>query len=327
MLYFCTLFHSNYAAKGLTLYRSLKSVCPKFHLFVFAFDDEAADVMNELSLPEVTVITLAEFEDTELKRVKPTRSVAEYCWTCTASTILYCLTHFDIEHCTYLDADLFFYQNPQILLDEMGDNDILITPHWFAADNDNSEEVGKYCVQFLTAKNTPNALSILTEWRNECIEWCFCHYEDGKMGDQKYLDKWPDVHVGICVSKNMGGGVAPWNMERYSFFHNKGILYATEKEVGLSFPVIFCHYHFVYAFVKSFLYMFSFDVYTLGKNCIRMTFTPYCRKLKKAYKDLKRLGFSDEVLGIAPFCSSWIDTLFKWSKKIRRMDFTHFWWI
>ena len=77
MLYFCTLYHSNYAAKGLTMYRSLKKVCPEFRLFVFAFDDELAVLLKKMALPEVTVITLAEFEDSDLLRVKPTRSVAE----------------------------------------------------------------------------------------------------------------------------------------------------------------------------------------------------------------------------------------------------------
>lgn len=327
MLYFCTLYHSNYAAKGLTLYRSLEKTCTEFHLFVFAFDEDTVIMLKKMALTRLTVITLEEFEDPELLRVKPTRSVGEYCWTCTASTILYCLNHFNIDHCTYLDSDLFFYQGPQVMIDEMGDNDILITPHWFSPDHDNSDEVGKYCVQFVTARNNSNALSILKQWRSECLEWCYGHNEDGKFGDQKYLDKWPEVHTGVCVSKNQGGGIAPWNMERYSLLSKSGLLFATERNQSSIFPVVFCHYHFIYPSSKAFLYKFSYDTYAIEKNCAQSAFIPYCRELKKSYKELKRLGFSNESLGIMAEKNSWKKLLHQWSKRIRRIDYNHYWWI
>lgn len=327
MLNFCTLFHSNYAAKGFTLYRSLVRVCPDFHLYVFAFDDETVAILKKMALPRMTVISLGEFEDPALLSVKPTRSVGEYCWTCTASTLLYCLSHYDIDHCTYLDSDLYFYQNPQYMIDEMGADDILITPHWFAPEKDNSEEVGKFCVQFVTAKNTPNALSIITEWRDECIDWCYSHYENGKLGDQKYLDKWPVVHSGVHVSENMGGGIAPWNMGRYQFHLERGFLYATELKQGITFPVIFCHYHFIYTSSKAWFYKFSYDTYSLDKNCIQLVFIPYCRELKRSFRVLKRLGYSNEVLGIATDRNPWLSVLRQWAKGIRRVDYTHYWWL
>ena len=327
MLNFCTLFHSNYAAQGLTLYRSLVRVCPDFHLYVFAFDDETVALLEEMALPHMTVIPLIEFEDPELLSVKPTRSVGEYCWTCTASTILHCLNHYDLDHCTYLDSDLYFFQNPQGMIDEIGSDDILITPHWFAPDNDNSEEVGKFCVQFVTVRNTPNALNIIKEWRNECIDWCFGHHENGKFGDQKYLDKWPVVHSGVHVSENMGGGVAPWNMERYLFRFEHGSLYATERNQGITFPVVFCHFHFIYTSSKAWLHKFSYDTYALDKNCLRLAFIHYCRELKRSFRVLKRLGYSNEVLGITAEKSPWPSVLRQWAKGIRRVDYTHYWWL
>ena len=327
MLCFCTLFHANYAAKGLTLYRSLSKVCPEFRLFVFAFDDEAAEIMKTLALPEVTIITLSEFEAPELLRVKPSRSIAEYCWTCTASTIIYCLNHFEIDHCTYLDSDLFFYQNPQVMIDEMGDNDILITPHWFAPDKDNSEEVGHFCVQFVSVKNTTNARNIITEWRNECIDWCFSQHQDGKFGDQKYLDKWPSVHTGICVSTNMGGGVAPWNMDRYSFRMNKDKLFVTERRMHCTFPVIFCHFHFVFASVKGVFHKFSFDKYAIEKDCSKAVFIPYCHALRDSYRALNKLGYSDKKLGLAMDDIPWRVLFRQLLKRVKRSDLTHYWWI
>ena len=309
------------------MYRSLKKVCPSFRLFVFAFDDDCASLMRELALPEVTIITLAEFEDSELIRVKSSRTLAEYCWTCTASTILYCLSHFDIDHCTYLDSDLFFYQNPQVMIDEMGNNDILITPHWFDENDDNSEEVGRDCVQFVTAKNSPNALNIITKWRDECLEWCYSRHEDGKFGDQKYLDKWPEVYSGVCVSKNMGGGVAPWNMRRYSFYMIDGQLNAIERKTRLSFSVVFFHFHFLYVSSRIFLHKFSFDTYSLDNNCSQLTFFPYCDELRKSFKVLKHLGASNKVLGILDDNTPWRNYFIQCLKRVWSKDYSHYLWI
>ena len=70
----------------------------------------------------VTVISLREFEDQKLLIAKENRSSGEYCWTCTPSTVLYVLDHYDVDSCTYIDADLYFFSSPQILIDEVGDD-------------------------------------------------------------------------------------------------------------------------------------------------------------------------------------------------------------
>lgn len=82
------------------MYESLARVCNDFHLYVFAFDDTCLQALTSLKYPSMTVIALAEFEDDELLRVKPGRSRAEYCWTCTSSTILYVLDKYHVDQCT-----------------------------------------------------------------------------------------------------------------------------------------------------------------------------------------------------------------------------------
>src|SRR4051812_18081280 len=87
-LNFCTLFNSSYLSRGVVMYESLQKYCSDFHLYVFAFDEVSCNYLRSKNFPSMTVISLREFEDAELLRVKPTRSAGEYCWTCTSSTIL-----------------------------------------------------------------------------------------------------------------------------------------------------------------------------------------------------------------------------------------------
>src|SRR5688500_636594 len=129
---YCTLFDSYYLSRGLAMYRSLSKHCPDFHFYIFAFDKTSDTILRQLALRNVTVISLDEFEDERLLAVKSDRSKGEYCWTCTSSTIYYCITQFNLEHCTYIDADLYFFSNPNVLVDEMGDNAVLITEHRYS---------------------------------------------------------------------------------------------------------------------------------------------------------------------------------------------------
>ncbi len=239
MLNFCTLFDSNYLIRGVTLYNSLLRHCPLFHLYIFAFDNKANELLRKMELKHVTIITLKEFEDKDLVAVKPTRTRAEYCWTCTPSTILYCLKKYQLESCTYLDADLLFFESPQILINELKDNSVLLTLHRFPESHDTSEINGKYCVQFMTFKNTNQGLIALNWWREECIKWCYNRLEDGKRGDQKYLDDWTERYQGIHVLKNLGGGVAPWNVINYNFGEKDKEVWGREILTGQKFKIIF----------------------------------------------------------------------------------------
>jgi hypothetical protein len=237
MLNFCTLFNVRYLAKGLALYNSLLRTCPQFHLYIVAFDDITYQILSQQQLAHATLIKLDELETTELLSVKQTRTIAEYCWTCTPFTVKYCIEKFGLDHCTYLDADIYFYNDPTPLITGMGDNSVLITPHNYYHLYDQSAVSGIYCVQFVAFKNTAAGLSVLNWWANACLKWCYAKYEDGKMGDQKYLDSWPYMFDGVQICKAPGLGLAPWNAIGFD------VVVKTDKiEVERS-PLYFYHFH------------------------------------------------------------------------------------
>lgn len=310
---YCTLFDSFYLNRGLVMYESLKAHCPAFHLYIFAFDDKAFDILTELRLPSVTVIPLSKFENEDLLRVKPSRSKAEYCWTCTPYTLQYSIEKFNLEQCTYIDADLCFYSNPGVLLNEMGEQSTLITEHRYSPQYDQSKTHGIYCVQFLCIKNDENGKSALYWWRDRCLEWCFNRLEDGKFGDQKYLDDWTTRFKGVHVLKNIGGGVAPWNIQQYILDQDEQKQWwvtansSTEKE-----RLVFYHFHYV-KFLKG--NQVDISDYKINESNF-MFYADYLKRIKAANAFLRKFDYK---LPIQPFRTSrpWLAPLDKLNRRLR----------
>ncbi len=288
MHHFCTLFDSNYLSRGLAMYRSLLRHCPSFHLYIFAFDDQAFRLLTTLNLQHITVISLADFEDDELLRIKPTRSRGEYCWTCTSSTVHYCLKNFNIPRCTYIDADLLFYADPGLLLDEMGQQSVLITEHRYTPKYDQSLTNGIYCVQFIAFRNDADGMTALTWWRERCIEWCYNRLEDGKFGDQKYLDDWMERFRGVHVLRHLGGGVAPWNVQQYKL-DPAGDGYQVTDTAGSTYPLVFFHFHWVRFLAGN---QVDLGCYDLSNASVDSIYNKYLGSLLAINRELKQqFGF------------------------------------
>ena len=239
---FCTLFDSHYLTRGVALYESLLENCPEFHLYIYTFDDVSYEILVSLKLSHATIVSLGELEDEALLEVKSTRSVGEYCWTCTPSIIKHAIETYQLPSCTYLDADIYFFADPALLIDELGSQSILITEHRYTPEYNQTKNSGIYCVQFTTFKNDTSGMSALNWWREACIEWCYNRVEDGKFGDQKYLDDWPVRFEGVHVLQHLGGGVAPWNVQQYDlsdprfevvFYHFHGLKFIQNQMVNL----------------------------------------------------------------------------------------------
>jgi len=284
---FCTLFDSNYIASGLALYDSLEKVCTNFHLYIFAFDDISFKTLKRYKLKFATIISLSDFEDTELLKVKNERTKGEYCWTSTSSTIIYVLNNYNEEQCTYLDSDIYFFSSPSVLLEE-NDNSILITDHLYTKKYDQSKISGKYCVQFIKFKNDKNGLEALSWWRGKCLDWCYNRYEDGKFGDQKYLDDWVDRFDNVHVLNHQGGGAAPWNIQQFNIeIKDKQTLLRNKKTDKLS-HLVFYHFHSLKYIEEN---KVDLGKYELSNDVITIIYKPYIENLNKIRKELSNKNF------------------------------------
>ena len=314
MFNFCTLFDSNYLTRGLALYESLNRVCLSFHLYIIAFNNDCYTYLKNSEIKNITAISLEDFEDEELLRVKPTRSAAEYCWTCTPSLILFCLQKFNLPSCTYVDADMIFYQNPQILLAEMKQKSVLISEHRYTRDYDVSKTHGIYCVQFMRFRNDAVGNQVLKWWRERCLEWCYSYQEDGKFGDQKYLDDWTARFQGVHVLQHPGGGIAPWNLQQFRFTYDSGQIIVTEKKSGKSYSLIFFHFHGLKFFTDHTVSL-SGSLYEIGQDVKKLVYFPYIENLLQIEARLKNKGVSFNTSGARRTAPS------KWSLLIEYLKF------
>lgn len=259
---FCTIFDSNYLDKGLVLYDSMKRCLRDFKLYVFAFDKKCEEILEKEQLDKMTVVGLAEFETKELLQVKKERTRAEYCWTCSSWSIKHVLDYYREPICTYIDADMMFFSDPQCVFDKMKREKCssIIVPHRFGTLEEEKrayDTVGAYCVEFNTFVNDKNGMEALNWWASKCLQWCFYAVPGTTewYGDQKYLNVFPEKFKGVMICDHFGVGIAPWNVKLIDAAeYIDGIPSVIVKSTGDIFPIIIYHFESVGFLFKHILH-------------------------------------------------------------------------
>ena len=220
MEHYVTLFDSLFLPQGLALHASMERHTGAYTLWILCMDDETFRLLQRFDLPNVRLLKITTLETKELKQVKPLRTRAEYCWTITPFTPRFVFEEdSSVKRVTYIDADMWMRKNPTPIFRELeaSGKQVLLTDHAYAPEYDQSTTSGQYCVQFMTFNRGGSEL-VRKWWEDRCIEWCYARHEDGKFGDQKYLDDWPERFPGeVHVLENKELILAPWNSLRYPF--------------------------------------------------------------------------------------------------------------
>jgi lipopolysaccharide biosynthesis glycosyltransferase len=138
--------------------------------------------------------------------VRSDRNPAEFAWTSKAPLLKFVLDNIpEGAVAAYLDSDQFLFSPLEDLYKTFEQYSIVITPHRFSAKDHYKEKlVGKFNAGMIYMRNDENARKCLQEWREQCMKWCYGKLEDGKLGDQMYLDNWPLTHRGVLQIENPG---------------------------------------------------------------------------------------------------------------------------
>lgn len=283
--HFVTLFDHRFLLFGATLAASIKKQMPNSHLWVICIDTRVEMQIKKLNIKNITAIPLREVETDELLKVKSSRTLGEYCWTLTpfvAEAVFRAVP--TVERVTYLDADLFFFRSPVPIFEEFESSKkhVLITEHAYGPGLDRTEASGRFCVQFLIFRRTPESYRVMKWWQERCLEWCFDRIEDGKFGDQKYLDQWPEIFgAEVHIFEQVENALAPWNV---NFFLEKN---------ALGFLPIF--YHFQSFRIVSSKRARLYSGWKVGERG-RLLYSKYLDELVEQMRYLNMCGIAIEIM-------------------------------
>lgn len=246
---------------------------------VLCMDSVILGLLRELALPGVRPVFIDDFEDAPLLACKAGRTQAEYCWTAKPRFLLHVLSENpDVAEAVYLDADLFPFADLSPLWAQLAEAEVLLFPHRFPQRLQYLEPIaGRYNAGMVGARNTEAARNALAWWAERCLEWCFYQPEDGKLGDQKYLEHLPERFTGVQDCRDEGIDVAPWNIERYGPVERGGAVWLAEQ-----LPLRLYHFHQYTQLGGEEYRAVSDPVYTISPEVRRLIYGPFTAALNSA---------------------------------------------
>lgn len=288
MKYFCTYFDRNYLARGIAMIQSLREHSREpFTIFVVCMDEITRLLLKSLDLVEIQTIPMHEIEDRDQKLLDTrfNRSATEYLWTTTPTIILRVIEqHPEIDLLTYLDADMYFFADPAPVFHELATQSILIHEHRFSKRLEELVRNGIYNVGLLCFRNNQVGLEALRWWRERCIEWCYSRIEDGKMGDQGYLNDWPVRFPEVTVCQNIGIGTAPWNIEKYTI----GVDLDGRPTIDEQ-PIILYHFHNLKLLRADLIVPAAELIFHFPAAYLKICLLPYAKALFQTFEVLQSL--------------------------------------
>jgi hypothetical protein len=221
------------------------------------------------------VITLNQLLVGDKRKILDTMHFGQVCWSCQPLLCQYLLGT-GLSDVTYLEADSYFYTSPEVLFEEIGERSVSLVPHNYAPQHDQTATSGVYCVQFNMFRNDEHGHRFLQQWQDACMQYDKRLPE--KYPGQTCLDSWPRQSSAVCVIKNPGAGVAPWNQSLFKFSERDGVPLVDGR------PIVFYHFHQL-SFIDD--TAFHTSTYRLDRKLIDMVYRPYAERLVALRRELQ----------------------------------------
>jgi hypothetical protein len=240
---YCTYFDSGYLSRGLALIDSLRAHGDGSPVWILALDEAARSYLEGAALPDVFILTMADIEAAEplLRPLKPGRSRMEYIFTSTPLLMRWVMALQPSAETVviYLDSDLFFFDDPNLVLEALGSGSVGIIEHKYPARlAQRLAKYGRFNVGWVGIRADARGHECLDWWASSTLEWCFDKPENGKYADQGYLDQFPAKFESVVVLESKGFNLAPWNTGGQSLTVSN-----SSVEVNGTDPLVFFHFH------------------------------------------------------------------------------------
>ncbi len=228
MTNFCTISTQSHLHKTFALADSLAKF--NFKLVVLIVDTDVNSLQQHENVQFLHLNELKGERNSLLVR-KYRKNKDKLRWALKSALLLH-LLHTK-EKMIYIDNDIYFFQSPQYLLDQLSTSSVLLTPHFYPSSPKSNQtwleanfRIGLYNAGFIAVNK--DAKEALKWWRECCIYEVKKAYWRGLFDDQKYLDLFPVLFDRVQIIKDRGCNLAGWNdyanldKEEVTFVHFNG---------------------------------------------------------------------------------------------------------
>jgi hypothetical protein len=269
-----TQFDSSYLSRAIMMIKSIRAFDSEIELAVICYDILSMRYCDSISKQYNLIVYFD--KDIPIQGLSTevilNRSRAEYIWGRKSEIACFLLETHKVSFICYVDADIYFFQPPSKILDKQHQFDMSFLSHDFVKYENNfvsSHIAGHWSAQWVFFKNSSLGKVYSKMWSSMCGFWCGENPEDGRYGDQKYLEYFQANEGVFGIEKS--GGCGPWNVNQYAFD-----------------DIIFYHFHGFRLLPRS--NYFQIGPYRIAIEHIQRIYWPYLSELISLNNELNNIG-------------------------------------
>lgn len=168
---------------------------------------------------------------------------------------------------------------------------LILSPHYFPKNRDDSTEVGRYNAGFVGFKKNNVGARAVNLWSDLCNDWCFAYKSDGKFADQKYLDQISSNFINSVAETSFGINLGLWSFSQDTRVRTE----KSEFQVGENKLISF-HFHSI-RFSRNFIFMdlHRYQRLAFSGEIREKIYAPYVDELRNVKKILRDKGFESKM--------------------------------
>jgi hypothetical protein len=285
MIIFGTFANAKYLPQLLSMLESFQNTVQTSRIAVVAIDAETSESVRSLNFSCVDVFDVKDVKSLipQLGIVQDNRSLSEYFFTLSSAIPNFLFKVYpQPDFVVYIDADLFFFENPERCILALDDTDnVLLTSHNFARKNLDLRVYGEFNTGFIAFRRSAAGMKVASWWLERCLDWCKDVVENGKFADQKYLENFSSVAPGVKISQDFGLNLGPWGLNSLKQIDSRNGSIYVNGQFLFAFHFSGLQYNRIFAILGLNPYQ-----YRVSKTVYELIYVPYLRSIRKWETDL-----------------------------------------
>jgi hypothetical protein len=285
MIIFGTFANAKYLPQLLSMLESFQNNVLSSRIAVVALDTDTSDSVSRMNFPCVDVYSVEDVEThvPQLATARENRRLSEYFFTLTSALPNFLFKVYPRhDFVVYIDADLFFFDNPErciLTLDEK--DNVLLTSHNFARKNLDLKVYGEFNTGFVAFRKSSDGIKVASWWLERCLEWCKDVVEYGKFADQKYLENFSSIIPGVKMSQDFGLNLGPWGLNSLKQITSRNGSIYVNNQLLFAFHFSGLQYNRLFAILGLRSYQ-----HRVSKTVYELIYIPYLRCIRRWETDL-----------------------------------------